>query len=60
LIIGEAYNMLEPTKLLLHNMGISSTIKELTYLAFINNYQDYFGKYDKVYEAVQIVREYCK
>lgn len=60
IIVGESLNMKEATEILLVNVGINSTIRELTYKMFTENKQQYFEKDDNVFEAISLIREYCK
>ena len=60
LIIGERLGMKESTEMLLHNVGIYSTIKELAYNMFLQNYQDYFEKDNNVFDSIQLIRKYCE
>lgn len=59
-IVGESLNMKEATELLLINVGVHSTIKELTYKMFVENRQQYFEKDNNVYEAISLIRNYCQ
>jgi hypothetical protein len=59
LIMGKALDIEKITELLLSNVGMQTTIKELMYKAFLKNWHDYFEKDDKVFYATQLVREYC-
>jgi hypothetical protein len=58
--MGNALGMSMETPILLTNIGIYSTIKELVYKAFVVYYDDYFEENDKVFQSVQIVKRYCK
>jgi hypothetical protein len=60
LIVGGSLNMEYATSLLLENIGIYSTIKELTYKMFVEDKQQYFEKDDKVFKSISLIREYCK
>ena len=59
-IVGESLNMKEATEILLINVGVHSTIRELTYKMFTINRQQYFEKDDDVFEAISLIREYCQ
>jgi hypothetical protein len=58
--VGESLNMKEATELLLINIGINSTIRELAYKMFVENKNNYFEKNDDVYQAVELIRKYAK
>jgi hypothetical protein len=60
LIVGGSLNMEYATSLLLENIGIYSTVKELTYKMFVEDKQQYFEKDDKVFKSISLIREYCK
>lgn len=60
IIVGESLNMKEATELYLHNVGVYSTIRELTYKMFIEDKQQYFEADDRVFEAVSLIRKYCR
>lgn len=49
--IGESLGMKRVIELLLSNVGLHSTIKELTYQMFVQNKQQYF-------ESISLIREY--
>jgi len=59
-LVGESLNMKKATELLLINVGVCSTIKELTYKMFVENKQQYFEEDDKVFESISLIRDYCK
>jgi len=59
-IVGESLNMKEAAELLLINVGVHSTIRELTYKMFTENKQQYFEKDDNVFEAISLIRKYCQ
>lgn len=59
-IVGESLGIKEVTELLLKNIGVHSTIKELTYKMFVENKQQYFEKDDRVFDAISLIRIYCK
>ena len=59
-IVGESLNMGKATELLLANVGVHSTIRELTFKMFTENKQQYFEKDDNVFNATTLIREYCK
>ena len=59
-IVGESLNMKEATELLLINVGVHSTIRELTYKMFTLNRQQYFEKDDNVFDAISLIRKYCE
>jgi hypothetical protein len=59
-IVGESLKMKEATELLLINVGVYSTVKELTYKMFVENRQQYFEKDDNVFEAISLIRTYCQ
>lgn len=58
--VGESLDMKEATELLIKNIGLYSTVRELIIKAFISNKQDYFEKDDTVFKSYQLIREYCK
>ena len=58
--VGESLSMKRATELLLINVGVYSTVKELTYKMFVENKQQYFEKDDNVFEAISLIRKYCK
>lgn len=60
IILGESLNMKEATEILLINVGVHSTIKELTYKMFTLNRQQYFEKDDKVFDSISLIRKYCE
>jgi hypothetical protein len=60
LIVGDSLNMKDITEILLVNVGIHSTIKELSYKMFVENKQQYFEKDDNVFEAISLIRKYCQ
>ena len=43
-VVGESLELKVATELLLSNIGINSTIKELIYKMFVDNKNDYFEK----------------
>lgn len=59
-IVGESLNMKEATEMLLINVGVHSTIRELTYKMFTLNRQQYFEKDDKVFDSISLIRKYCE
>ena len=59
IIVGESLGMGESTEVLLCNIGIHSTIKELTYKRFVMNKQQYFETDNTVFEAISLIRRYC-
>ena len=58
--VGKSLEMEKSIELLLVNIGVYSTIKELTYQMFVQNKQQYFEKDDDVFEAISLIREYSK
>jgi len=58
-VIGESLGMGEATVLLLKNVGVHSTVRELTYKMFTENKQQYFEQDDAVFEAISLMRKYC-
>jgi 5,10-methylene-tetrahydrofolate dehydrogenase/methenyl tetrahydrofolate cyclohydrolase len=60
IIVGESLGMEKATELLLKNVGLHSTIKELTYVMFVRNKQQYFEQDDAVFEAISLIRNYCE
>lgn len=60
LTLGESLDMGRSVELLLKNIGLHSTIKEVVYKSFIDNRTDYFEENDDVYEAYQLIRRYSK
>ena len=59
-IVGESLNMKEAAELLLVNVGVYSTIRELTYKMFTENKQQYFEKDDNVFSSISLIRKYCE
>jgi hypothetical protein len=59
-IVAESLGIGEAAKLLLINVGLHSTVKELTYQMFVQDKQQYFEKDDDVFEAISLIRKYCK
>jgi len=60
IVIGESLGMKTATELLLTNVGVHSTIKELTYKMFVECKQQYFETDDNVFNAITMIRSYCK
>lgn len=60
LVFGEYLGLKESTTFLIKNDGIDSTIRRLVYIAFVKHITDYFVNNGEVYEAIQIIRNYCK
>jgi len=58
--VGKSLNMGRATELLLTNVGVHSTVKELTYQMFVQNKQQYFEKDDNVFEGISLIRTYCQ
>lgn len=58
--VGKSLGMGRATELLLTNVGLHSTVKELAYKMFVENKQQYFEKNDDVFEAISLIREYCQ
>ncbi len=58
--VGKSLNMGKSTELLLINVGVHSTVKELTYQMFVQNKQQYFEKDNNVFEAISLIRKYCQ
>lgn len=58
--VGKSLEMERATELLLTNVGVDSTVKELTYKMFTENRQQYFEKDDDVFEAICLIRKYCQ
>jgi hypothetical protein len=48
------------TELLLINVGMYSTIKELIYKMFVLDRQPYLEKDDRVFEAMTLIKKYCQ
>jgi len=59
LIFGKHLQLEEETLILIKNIGLHSTVKELVFRSFIKNIHDYFIEDNTVYQAVQILRKYC-
>lgn len=57
--VGESLNMKEATVLLLNNVGIHSTIRELTFKMFTLDKQPYFEQDDDIFNSITLIREYC-
>lgn len=60
IIVGKSLGMERATELLLVNVGLHSTVKELIYKMFVENKQHYFEKDDDVFQAISLIREYCQ
>jgi hypothetical protein len=60
IIVGESLNIKEATEILLVNVGVHSTIRELTYKMFTLNRQQYLEKDDKVFDSISLIRKYCE
>lgn len=60
IVVGKSLFMEKPTELLLKNVGVHSTVKELTYQMFVQNKQQYFENDDAVFEAISLIRKYCE
>lgn len=58
--VGESLNIGDQVRILLKNVGIHSTIKEVVYKAFVDNVTDYFEKDYDTFMGYQIIRRYCK
>lgn len=58
--VGKSLDMETSTIILLNNIGVYSTIKELTYKMFTENKQQYFEKDEDIFEAISLIREYCQ
>ena len=59
-IVGESLNLKKATELLLDTVGIYSTVRQLIFIMFTQNKQQYFEKDDKVFDAISLIRKYCK
>ena len=60
MLIGKMLDIEKEVKLLLINIGLHSTMKEVIYRLFINDYNNYFEQNDAVFEAYELIRRYCK
>lgn len=60
IIVGESLGIKKSVELLLINVGLHSTVREITYKIFTENKQDYFESDDKVFDSLQLIRTYCK
>jgi len=60
LIVGESLDILEATEALLKSAGIYTTVRELIYIMFVKDRQQYFETDDKVFAAIGLIRSYCK
>jgi hypothetical protein len=60
ILVGESLNMKTATELLLINVGIHSTIKELIYKMFVLDRQPYFEKDNRVFDAMTLIKKYCQ
>lgn len=60
MVVAKSLDIEEVVDLLLVNVGIYSTIRELVLKLFTENRQDYFERDDVVYEAIQLIRKYCQ
>lgn len=58
IVVGELLGIEEETKLLLTNIGVHSTIKELTYQMFLQNKQRFEDA--NFFEAISLIKEYCE
>jgi hypothetical protein len=54
--LAESQNMLETAKLLLHNIGLSETIKTIIYYSFVNDY----NVFTQPGQHLDLIKEYCK
>lgn len=59
-IVADSLNMKDAVELLLINVGIYSTVKELVFKMFVEDKQSYFEKDDNVFEAISLIRKYCQ
>ena len=57
ILVGNIFN--HPTELKIQLFGLFETVKNLSYQMFIINYNQYFEKDDNVFQAVNLLREYC-
>jgi len=57
-VVGNSLGIKEATEVLLINVGVYSTVKELVYKLFVENKQQYFETDDAVFESVSLIREY--
>jgi hypothetical protein len=60
ILLGESLDIKTSAELLLINVGIHSTIKELIYKMFVLDRQPYFEKDDRVFEAMTLIKKYCQ
>jgi hypothetical protein len=60
LTFAKRLNMRDSAELLLKNIGVHSTIKELVFKAFLDNYDEYFEDNDNINDSIQIIRKYCR
>jgi hypothetical protein len=60
ILVGESLDMKTATELLLINVGMYSTIKELIYKMFVLDRQPYLEKDDRVFEAMTLIKKYCQ
>jgi hypothetical protein len=59
-VVGNSLGIKEATEVLLINVGVYSTVKELVYKLFVENRQQYFETDDDVFESITLIREYCQ
>lgn len=60
LTIGESLELLEETKTLLETEGLYHTARELSFMLFVKERNEYFEKDESVYNAIHLVRQYFK
>ncbi len=59
LIVGESIGIEKQIPLLLHNVGLYSTIQRIVFTMFVKDKQQYLETDDNVYNAIQMIKEYC-
>lgn len=59
IVVGKSLGLEQSTEALLKSAGMYSTVRELIYLMFVKNKQQYFEKDDAVFEAITLIRAYC-
>lgn len=60
ILVGDSLGLKRSIEILLKNVGLHSTVKEITYQMFVQNKQQYFEKDDDVFKAISLIRKYCQ
>ena len=60
-MVGNFLNIGDTTiTILLRDMGMYTTVRELIFKMFVGDKQQYFIENNEVFKCVSILREYCK